>query len=68
VDTFLTGEAKERDAVFLAQSECCGTKATVKGHGIKPISLLGDIIGLMQNPREPALVERPPVRTLFVQE
>ena len=68
VDAFLTGEAKERNAVFLVQSEYYGTKATVKGYGIKPISLFGDIIGLMQNPREPALFERPPVRTLFVQE
>lgn len=68
VDAFLTGEAKERNTVFLAQAEYHWSKATVKGYGIKPISLFGETIGLMQNPLEPELFERPPVRTLYVQE
>jgi hypothetical protein len=68
VDAFLTGEAKERNTVFLAQMEYRGQKPTIKGYGIKSINLFGETIGLMQNPTEPAIFERPPVRTLYVQE
>lgn len=67
VDAFLTGEAEKRNKVYLVQSEYHGVPATIKGHKMMQIVLFDKPIALMQDMNGP-LFERPPVRTLYVQE
>lgn len=68
VDAYLTEEAEARNKVYLVQSEYHGIPATLKGYQMIEINLFGDAIGVMQAMNTPPLFERPPVRTLYVQE
>jgi hypothetical protein len=68
VDAFLTEEAEARNKVYLVQSEYWGVPATLKGYQMIEINLFGDPIGVMQAINTPPVFERPPVRTLYVQE
>ena len=68
VDAVLSGEAEERNKVYLVQSEYHRVPATLKGHKMMPIVLFEKPIALMQDLNGPPLFERPPVRTLYVQE
>jgi hypothetical protein len=67
VDAFLTGEAEKRNKVYLVQSEYHGVPATIKGHKMMQVVLFDKPIALMQDMNGPHF-ERPPVRTLYVQE
>jgi hypothetical protein len=66
VDAFLTGEAKERNQVYLVQSEYRVGPATLKAYMMNKIVFGGQPIALMQDMNGP-LFERAPVRTLYVQ-
>jgi len=66
VDAFLTGEAKERNQVYLVQSEYRVGPATLKAYTMNKIVFGGQPVALMQDMNGP-LFERPPVRTLYVQ-
>lgn len=66
VDAFLTGEAKERNQVYLVQSEFHGVPAKLKAYKMNKIVFGGQPIALMQDMNGP-LFERAPVRTLYVQ-
>jgi hypothetical protein len=68
VDAFLTCEAEARNKVYLVQSEYLDAPASLKGYKMIDVNLFGESIGVMQAMGEPPLFERPPVRTLFVQE
>ena len=68
VDAFLTEEAEARNKVYLVQSEYRGVPATLKGYQMVEVNLFGDPIGVMQAINTPPVIERPPARTLYVQE
>ena len=66
VDAFLTGEAKERNQVYLVQSEYRVGPATLKAYTMNKIVFGDQPVALMQDMNGP-LFERAPVRTLYVQ-
>jgi hypothetical protein len=68
VDAVLTGEAEERNKVYLVQTEYHGVPASLKGYKMIQVTLFDKPIALMQDLNGPPLFERPPVRTLYVQD
>lgn len=70
VDAYLTGEAEARNKVYLVQSESAAkdVPATLKGYKMMEVRLGDQPIALMQAMNTPPVFERPPVRTLYVQD
>jgi hypothetical protein len=70
VDAYLTGESEARNKVYLVQSESAakGVPTTLKGYKMMELRMGDRPIALMQAMNTPPVFERPPVRTLFVQD